>query len=216
MRNLKVKLIYDKLYSAFGPQRWWPGETPFEVIIGAILTQNTAWKNVSVSIQNLKENKVLTPRRLYALPLKKLGLLIKSSGYYNLKAKRLRNFLEVLFFEYNGNLDRMLNQEGEVLRKCLLNISGIGPETADSIVLYAAGKLSFVVDAYTRRIFSRHKLIKEDMSYDEIKEFFERNLPYDIQLYNEYHALIVKVGKEFCLKKSPKCSLCPLTSLGCF
>lgn len=193
----------------FGTQHWWPGETPFEVIVGAILTQNTAWKNVSVSIQNLKENKVLTPRRLYALPLKKLGLLIKSSGYYNLKAKRLRNFLEVLFFEYNGNLDRMLDQDEKVLRKCLLNISGIGPETADSIVLYAAGKLSFVIDAYTRRIFSRHKLIKEDMSYDEIKEFFERNLPPNVQLYNEYHALIVKAGKEFCLKNAPRCSLCP-------
>lgn len=213
MENLKVKLIYDRLYSAFGPQRWWPGETPFEVIVGAILTQNTSWKNVSVSIQNLKINKVLTARKLYNLPLKKLGLLIKSSGYYNLKAKRLKNFLEVLFSKYNGNLDKMLNQEGKVLRKCLLNISGIGPETADSIVLYAAGKLSFVVDAYTRRIFSRHKLIREDMSYDEIKEFFEVNLPQDVQLYNEYHALIVKVGKDFCSKRNPRCSLCPISGI---
>ncbi|MFH1288216.1 MAG: endonuclease III domain-containing protein, partial [bacterium] len=188
MKNSKIKLIYDKLYSAFGPQHWWPGDTPFEVIVGAILTQNTSWKNVSVSIQNLKKNKVLSPRKLYHLPLEKLSLLIKSSGYYNLKAKRLKNFLEILFSEHNGNLNKMLNQEGRTLRKFLLNISGIGPETADSIVLYAAGKLSFVIDAYTRRIFSRHKLIKEDMSYDEIKEFFERNLPPDIKLYNEYHA----------------------------
>lgn len=209
MKNLKVKLIYDKLYSAFGPQRWWPGETQFEVIVGAILTQNTSWENVSVSIQNLKKNKVLTPRKLYNLSSEKLGLLIKSSGYYNLKTKRLKNFLEILFYEYNGNLDKMLNQEGKALRSFLLNISGIGPETADSIMLYAAGKLSFVVDAYTRRIFSRHKLIREDISYDEIKEFFEKNLPTDVQLYNEYHALIVKVGKEFCLKNAPRCSLCP-------
>lgn len=213
MGNSKIKLIYDKLYSAFGPQRWWPGDTPFEVIIGAILTQNTSWKNVSVSIQNLKKNKVLTPRKLYNLPLKKLGLLIRSSGYYNLKAKRLKNFLEILFSGYNGNLDKMLNQEEKALRKILLDISGIGPETADSIMLYAAGELSFVVDAYTRRIFSRHKLIEENMPYDEIKEFFEKNLPLDIKLYNEYHALIVKLGKDFCLKKNPKCSLCPANGI---
>ncbi len=213
MENSKLKLIYDKLFSAFGPQHWWPGDTPFEVIVGAILTQNTSWKNVSVSIQNLKRNRVLSPRKLYNLPLAKLGLLIKSSGYYNLKAKRLKNFLKILFSEYNGNLNKMLNQEERTLREFLLNISGIGPETADSIVLYAAGKLSFVVDAYTRRIFSRHKLIKEDMSYDEIKEFFERNLSPDVGLYNEYHALIVKLGKDFCLKKNPKCSLCPINGI---
>lgn len=210
MKKQKIKLIYDKLYAAFGPQYWWPGDTPFEVIVGAILTQNTAWKNVSVSMKNLKKNKVLTPRKLYDLPLKKLGLLIRSSGYYNLKAKRLNNFLKILFSGYKGDLEKMLEQEDKQLRNVLLDISGIGPETADSIMLYAGGKLSFVVDTYTRRIFSRHKLIKEDLPYDELKCFIGKNLPKDIRLYNEYHALIVRTGKEFCSKKDPKCSLCPL------
>ncbi|MEW6087181.1 MAG: endonuclease III domain-containing protein [bacterium] len=213
MNDKRIRLIYDKLYSCFGPQHWWPGDTPFEVIVGAILTQNTSWKNVSISIQNLKKNKVLTPRKLYIVPPEKLGLLIKSSGYYNLKAKRLKNFLECLFSEYKGGLRKMLGCEENILRRILLGISGIGPETADSIMLYAGGKLSFVVDAYTRRIFTRHKFIKDDLSYDEIKGFFEKNLPPDIKLYNEYHALIVKLGKEFCLKKNPKCSLCPIKGI---
>ena len=213
MKNPKIILVYDRLYSAFGSQHWWPGDTPFEVIVGAILTQNTAWKNVSVSIQNLKKNKVITPRKLYSLPLKKLGSLIRSSGYYNLKAKRLNNFLKILFSLYKGDLKKMLGQEDKKLRNVLLDISGIGPETADSIMLYAGGKLSFVVDAYTRRIFLRHKLIKEDMSYDKLQYFIKKNLPQDIKLYNEYHALIVRTGKEFCLKKSPKCSLCPINGI---
>ncbi|MDD5773937.1 MAG: endonuclease III domain-containing protein [bacterium] len=213
MKNPKIKLIYDKLYSAFGPQHWWPGDSPFEVIVGAILTQNTAWKNVSVSIQNLKNNKVLTPRELYDLPLEKLGSLIRSSGYYNLKAKRLNNFLNILFSGYEGDLGKMLDQEGKTLRNVLLDISGIGPETADSIMLYAGGKLSFVVDAYTRRIFSRHKLIEEGLPYDELKHFIEKNLPGNLKLYNEYHALIVRTGKEFCSNKDPKCSLCPIREI---
>lgn len=213
MKNPKIKLIYDKLYSAFGPQRWWPGDTPFEMIVGAILTQNTAWKNVSVSIQNLKENNVMTPRKLYGLPLEKLGLWIRSSGYYNLKAKRLNNFLKILFSGYKGDLGKMLDQDGKKLRNVLLDISGIGPETADSIMLYAGGKLTFVIDAYTRRIFSRHGLIEEGITYDELKSFIEKNLPGDIKLYNEYHALIVRTGKEFCSKKDPMCSLCPINGV---
>ena len=201
--------IYNSLFKHFGPQRWWPGETPFEVIIGAILTQNTSWDNVEKAIVSLKASGKFTPEGLFKLQTDKLALLIKSSGYFNIKAKRLKNFLSFLFNDYEGNIDRLLKEDGHLLRHKLLNVNGIGPETADSILLYAAEYPIFVVDAYTNRIFSRHGYIPADATYHQIQELFVGNLPKDIQLYNEYHALIVRVGKELC-RKTPRCNSCPI------
>ena len=201
--------IYNSLFKHFGPQDWWPGETPFEVIIGAILTQNTSWDNVEKAIVSLKASGKFTPEGLFKLQTDKLALLIKSSGYFNIKAKRLKNFLSFLFNDYEGNIDRMLKEDGHILRHKLLNVNGIGPETADSILLYAAEYPIFVVDAYTNRIFSRHGYIPADATYHQIQELFVGNLPKDTQLYNEYHALIVRVGKELC-RKTPRCNSCPI------
>ena len=201
--------IYNSLFKHFGPQDWWPGETPFEVIIGAILTQNTSWDNVEKAIVSLKASGKFTPEGLFRLQTDKLALLIKSSGYFNIKAKRLKNFLSFLFNDYEGNIDRLLKEDGHLLRHKLLNVNGIGPETADSILLYAAEYPIFVVDAYTNRIFSRHGYIPADATYHQIQELFVGNLPKDIQLYNEYHALIVRVGKELC-RKTPRCNSCPI------
>jgi len=201
--------IYNSLFKHFGPQDWWPGETPFEVIIGAILTQNTSWDNVEKAIVSLKASGKFTPEGLFKLQTDKLALLIKSSGYFNIKAKRLKNFLSFLFNDYEGNIDRLLKEDGHLLRHKLLNVNGIGPETADSILLYAAEYPIFVVDAYTNRIFSRHGYIPADATYHQIQELFVGNLPKDIQLYNEYHALIVRVGKELC-RKTPRCNSCPI------
>ena len=201
--------IYHSLYERFGPQHWWPGDTPFEVIIGAILTQNTSWKNVERAITSLKRTDHFSPQGLYQIQTDKLAQLIKSSGYFNIKAKRLKNFLSFLFNGYGGDLDLMLKDDGKKLREKLLHVNGLGPETVDSILLYAAQYPIFVVDAYTRRIFSRHNYLSEKAAYHQVQELFMNNLPKDTALFNEYHALIVRVGKDLC-KKSPLCSQCPL------
>ena len=201
--------IYKKLYTASGSQHWWPGDTPFEVIVGAILTQNTAWTNVEKAINNLKQSRLLSVKALSKAKPSKIAKLIRPSGYYNIKTKRLKNFLNFLNGKFNGDLDRLFKQETGRLRAGLLGINGIGPETADSILLYAANKPVFVIDAYTKRILSRHGLIKKDASYEEAQYLFMSNIPKDLRLYNEYHALIVKIGKEFC-RKNPKCHFCPL------
>ncbi len=213
MEGLKADLIlkfYQKLYRHFGPQHWWPGETPFEVMVGAILTQNTAWKNVERAIENLKKENALSPEEINKMNIEKLAQLIKPSGFYNLKAKRLKSFIERFMEDFNGDIQEMKKLEKHTLREWLLSIPGIGRETADSIILYAIEKPIFVVDAYTRRIFSRHGFIKGDEDYDEIQEIFHRNLPVDTGLYNEYHALIVRLGKEYCKKQNPLCETCPL------
>lgn len=202
--------IYEKLYYCFGPQDWWPGDSPFEVIVGAILTQNTNWQNVSRAIDNLKKAKVLTPAKLHSLPLNKLAQLIRPSGYFNIKAKRLKSFLDFLFKNYQGKLDKMFSLPLDELRQKILSVKGIGPETADSILLYAGGYPVFVVDAYTKRIFSRKKLFSENVDYHRVQEIFMGNLKKDVQLYNEYHALIVRLGKDFCKKTKPKCATCPI------
>jgi len=210
---LKADLIlkfYQKLYRHFGPQHWWPGETPFEVMVGAILTQNTAWKNVERAIENLKRENALSPEEINKMNIEKLAQLIKPSGFYNLKAKRLKSFIERFMEDFNGDIQGMKKLEKRSLREWLLSIPGIGRETADSIILYAIEKPIFVVDAYTRRILSRHGFIKGDEDYDEIQEIFHKNLPVDTGLYNEYHALIVRLGKEYCRKKNPLCETCPL------
>lgn len=202
--------IYEKLYRCFGPQDWWPGDSPFEVIVGAILTQNTNWQNVARAIDNLKKAKVLTPTKLHSLPLNKLAQLIRPSGYFNIKAKRLKSFLGFLFKNHQGKLDKMFSLPLDELRQEILSVKGIGPETADSILLYAGGYPVFVVDAYTKRIFSRKKLFSEDADYHRVQEIFMVNLKKDVQLYNEYHALIVRLGKDFCKKTKPKCATCPI------
>ncbi len=204
-----LALIYKRLFEAFGPRHWWPGETPFEVIIGAILTQNTAWTNVEKAINNLKSQDLLTPERLKHLPEDELAELIRPAGYYNLKANRLKEFIKFLFSHYAGDLNQMFNQDMWELRRELLGVKGIGPETADSILLYAGQKPIFVVDAYTRRMLTRHNLIEKKTSYTQIQDLFMTNLKQDVQLYNEYHALIVQLGKEIC-KSKPKCDICPL------
>ena len=205
--------IYNKLYDRFGPQDWWPGDTAFEIIVGAILTQNTAWANVEKAIYNLKKHKLLSSRKLSRTKPSKIADLIRPSGYYNIKACRLLNFINYLNTEYGGNLKKMFKEKTDALRKRLLGIKGIGPETADSILLYAGDKPVFVVDAYTKRIFSRYGLLSEGASYDEIQRLFLHNLPKSVKLYNEYHALVVRAGKDWCRKK-PKCRLCSLQK-GC-
>ncbi|MDR4506960.1 MAG: endonuclease III domain-containing protein [Candidatus Brocadiaceae bacterium] len=201
--------MYQKMYTALGPQQWWPGETPFEVVIGAILTQNTNWSNVEKAMINLKRAKKLTPKGLLDVNTIDLAQLIRPSGFFNIKAKRVKSFIDWLFSKYNGSLSRMFDQDLHTIRNELLSIKGIGPETADSILLYAGNMPTFVVDAYTHRIFSRHGLIPENCTYDEIKSFFEDNLSKDVALYNEYHALIVNTGKMFCRPKKA-CEECPL------
>ncbi len=201
--------IYQKMFDVLGPRQWWPGETPFEVVIGAILTQNTNWSNVEKAIKNLKIAGKLTPKGIYELDITELAQLIRSSGFFNVKAKRVKSFVGWLYSKYDGNLSKMFAQDLQTLRSDLLAIKGIGPETADSILLYAGNMPTFVVDAYTYRIFSRHSLIPEESTYDEIKSFFEENLPKDIKLFNEYHALLVNIGKMYC-KPKKVCEQCPL------
>ena len=204
--------MFIALYSHYGPQHWWPGDTPFEIAVGAILAQNTAWRNAERAIANIKERGLLDPYSLFDLPERELASLVRPSGYYNQKAKVLRNFLDLLIRDYGGDLERMGEEELSSLRDKLLAVRGIGPETADSILLYALNKPIFVVDAYTMRIGGRHKLFPEKASYGEVQRLFMDNLPYDVSLYNEYHALLVRVGKEHCRKRSRECSSCPLSS----
>ena len=212
--------MYRRLSKAFGKQNWWPAETPFEVVVGAILTQGTAWSNVEKSIRLLKEKKVLHPRRLHRLKRDTLAKAIRSSGFFNVKARRLKNFLSYLYRRWNGNLKKMFRHPTPSLRQELLSLSGLGKETVDSILLYAGEKLVFVVDSYTRRIFSRHGLLHQKTSYEDIQNYFMRSLPPQADLFNEYHALLVEVGKRYC-RKIPLCERCPLdplprTQKGCF
>jgi len=204
--------IYQLLFDRFGPQHWWPGETQFEIITGAILTQNTNWANVEKAITNLKSAHLLTPEKLYHLDTTQLAELIRSAGYYNIKAKRLKNFLTWLFQNYDGQLTNLEILDTDRLRAELLAVKGIGPETADSILLYAFGRLIFVVDAYTARVAVRHGLIEPDADYEQLRELFQSNLPQDVQLFNEYHALLVRLGKEFC-RPTARCPGCPLEKL---
>ncbi len=206
----KLRAFYAALFAGFGPQGWWPARTRFEVIVGAILTQNTSWANVEKAIRALKAERRLTPERMRGLDTRALSRLIRPAGYFNVKARRLKSFLRHLFKRHGGSLTRFLNQDPVALREELLGICGIGPETADSILLYAARAPEFVVDAYTRRILARHGLVDDQVTYDELKALFMENLKPDAGLYNEYHALIVKAGKDFCKTKEPRCNACPL------
>jgi endonuclease-3 related protein len=204
--------IYRKLYQAYGPRDWWPAETSFEVMVGAILTQNTSWRNVEKAIQKLKGKGVLNPEGIHHLEKSQLASLIKSSGYYRIKTDRVKAFVNFLFEEFDGDLKRMGRERLGELREKLLGVKGIGPETADSILLYGLKKSIFVVDAYTKRILSRHKMILENTAYEEVQKLFMEHLPLDEKLFNEYHALLVHLGKTVC-KKIPRCDICPLKGI---
>lgn len=202
--------LYDSLLSHFGPQKWWPADTPFEVMVGAILTQNTSWKNVEKAIAELKKYDALNLDAMRALPVSTLAAYIRSAGYFNIKAARLKALIQTIDDVSAGDLDRFLALPLQSLREALLQTRGIGPETADSIVLYAAHQPIFVVDTYTKRILVRHKLIDEDADYYAIQDFLMTHLEEEVALFNEYHALIVRAGNGFCKPKEPHCDRCPL------
>jgi endonuclease-3 related protein len=204
---------FTAMSQALGPMRWWPAKTPFEVIVGAILTQNTSWSNVERAIANLRSAQLLTPATILAARLSKLALLVRPSGYFRQKAKKLKAFVRFLEREYGGSLKRMFDTPTEILREKLLSVHGVGPETADSILLYAGNHPVFVVDAYTHRIFGRHGITDGVPQYESVRALFEAALPRDSQLFNEFHALVVNTGKNWCRKKEPRCAECPLASL---
>ena len=198
------------LSDALGPMHWWPGDTAFEVIVGAILTQNTAWTNVERAIANLRREKLLTPTAMERVPQARLAKLIRSSGYFRQKAKKLKAFVRFLRQDYGGSLARMFRTPTAELREQLLGVHGIGRETADSILLYAGNHAIFVVDAYTHRILGRHGLWDGKPDYEGVRALFEASLPREAQVYNEFHALLVNVGKNWCRTRQPKCEACPL------
>ena len=234
-----VRAYYRALMEAWGPQDWWPAYTRFEVIVGAILTQNTAWTNVERALRRLREQRLLNLDGIRRTPLKKLGGLIRSSGYFRQKARRLKNFVNYLDTRYAGSLERMFGQPTGKLREELLSLNGIGPETADSVLLYAGGHAVFVVDAYTRRIFERHRLTTSKTRYEDIRQLvenaFQQTHPFLLdqaptsplagrprhkfalrgataptRSFDEFHALLVQAGKHHCLKAGPQCGGCPL------
>jgi len=209
-RGHSLLAIYETLNAYFGDLHWWPGDSPFEVIAGAILTQNTAWRNVESAIVKLKSEGHLYPGGILKIDEKTLADLIRPAGYYNIKTRRLKSFIRFLYEEYDGDLDCMFAEDLWRLREKLLTVKGIGEETADSILLYAGNKPVFVIDAYTKRILLRHNIIRADADYPEIQNLFMNNLPHSVPLYNQYHALLVNTGKYFCAKK-PRCDECPLS-----
>lgn len=204
--------VYSRLLSAFGPQHWWPGDSPFEVMVGAILTQNTNWGNVERAIENLKRAKALTPAAIHEMSHERLAGLIRPAGYFNVKAKRLKAFMEFFINRYSGRVSKMRKVDTKTLRRELLSVNGIGPETADSMLLYALERPVFVIDAYTKRVLSRHGIMDGSESYERFQDLFHVALPRDVQLFNEYHALLVRLGKDFC-KPRPRCEGCPLSGL---
>ncbi len=204
--------VFERLSRAYGPQHWWPGENPFEIMVGAVLTQNTAWTNVEKAIDNLREVDALAFEAIVAMKDEQLAELIRPAGYYRVKTGRLKNLLQFITERYDGSLEIMFDGDVASLREGLLSVNGIGPETADSIILYAGNKLTFVVDTYTARIFKRHGWIEAEADYHAIKDFFEYSLEDDVSLWNEYHALLVQVGKNHCRAK-PKCNECPLQDI---
>ncbi len=208
-----LEAVYRALLREFGPQHWWPGRTRLEICVGAILTQNTAWTNVEHAIRNLRRARALNLTTLHTASLPQLAEWIRPAGCFNVKARRLRAFTGLVADRFGGSLDKLLALPAAELRATLLAVHGIGPETADSMVLYAAGQPVFVVDAYARRFLHRHGWVGARATYDEVAELFTACLPPDAQLFNEYHALIVALGKTFC-RPRPLCDKCPLTGMG--
>lgn len=213
-RSMKNSLnaIYKRLEKHYGATHWWPGDSPFEIAIGAILTQNTSWSNVEKAIVNLKQKNLLCPRQMVAAPLEELETAVRPSGYYRQKTKRLLTFCEYLIARHQGSMKKMGKRPLGELRCDLLALNGIGPETADDILLYACEKPIFVVDTYTKRILSRHGLADENISYHDLQKVFHTNLTMDVALFKEFHGLIVYTGKDFC-RSIPRCESCPLQDL---
>jgi endonuclease-3 related protein len=207
---------YRKLSESLGPMHWWPAKTPFEVIVGAILTQSTAWSNVELAIANLRRERLLTFTALERVPIRRLERLVRPSGYFRQKALKLKTFVAFVRSEFGGSLGRMFRTPTAELRERLLRVHGIGPETADSILLYAGGHAVFVVDAYTQRMLGRHGIAGEvgvaarNPNYEDVRGLIEGRLNRDARLYNEFHALIVNAGKNWCRKREPRCAECPL------
>jgi endonuclease III related protein len=202
--------LYQTLNEFYGPSHWWPGESPLEVMVGAVLTQNTAWTNVEKAIHAIKAHQALDLKTLYDMDDARLAALIRPSGYYNIKTRRLKNLLGAIMNHAGGDLADFFNQETIKLRQQLLEVKGIGKETADSICCYAADKPVFVVDAYTKRILLRHGWIQDPVDYDRIQQLFTSELPRDLQIYKDLHAYIVFIGKGFCKTRNPVCETCPL------
>ena len=205
--------MFSLLLRQLGPQGWWPAETELEVMVGAVLTQNTNWSNVEKAISNLKKRGVLSLEGLRAIAAPELAEAIRPAGYFNIKAKRLKNLINFIVERYGSDLSIFLGEETQALREGLISVKGIGLETADSILLYAAHRPVFVIDTYTHRILSRHGMIEEQASYHELQELFMDHLPEDTALFNEFHALLVQTGKEYC-RKNPHCQRCPLLEWG--
>jgi endonuclease-3 related protein len=205
-----LRRYYRRLYRHFGPQGWWPGRTRLEIVLGALLTQNAGWTNVEKALANLRRAGLLSYERLHRLPASRLAPLLRPSGSFRQKTRYLRHFLNHVQKHHQGSLARMLGGPTKALRDELLSLTGVGEETADSILLYAAGRPVFVIDAYTRRVLARHKLADSDAPYNELQSFIHRHLPGDAQLFNEYHALLVAVGKSYCHPAQPNCASCPL------
>ena len=205
--------MFDLMLNHFGPQHWWPGEDALEMMVGAILTQNTSWNNVEKAIENLKKRGILNIEALNGIPISELAEEIRPAGYFNIKAARLKNLIKFIVERYDGDIPMLLMEKSDTLRECLLSIKGVGPETADSILLYAVERPVFVIDTYTHRILNRHGLADDQASYYELQELFTDNLAEDTGLFNEFHALIVRIGKEYCRRK-PLCNICPLEKWG--
>lgn len=211
----KLMEIYTLLFKRYGDQHWWPAQTQFEVIVGAVLTQFISWSNVVKAIDNIKGKELLDARKLYECDLDLIKELIRPAGFFNRKAVILKSVVTFLVEEFEQDLDRMFQTPLDVLREKLLKVKGIGPETADSILLYAGYKKIFVVDAYTIRIFTRLGFLKGDEKYHQVQRMFMQQLPEDVDLYNQYHALIVKLGSDCCLSRKPKCDSCVLRETYC-
>lgn len=204
--------IFERLFAAYGPQRWWPGETDTEIVVGAILTQNTAWRNVERAIERLKQAQCLSFPAIRDLPRPRLEELVRPSGTYRVKARRLTAFVKMLFGTHGGSLPDMLGGDLDEARRRLTSIHGIGPETADAILLYAADRPTFVVDTYTKRILRRHFLLDPSADYEATRRVFHDELVPDARQCNEFHALFVRLGKVHCRVRA-RCEGCPLESM---
>lgn len=207
MRRDRLCAVYAQLLQSYGPQHWWPGETPFEVMVGAVLTQNAAWANVERAIDRLKAAACLDPRAILACEPQDLAGMLRPSGYFNVKAGRLRALCE--WYLDAGGMAALMQWPTDRLRHALLRVKGVGPETADDILLYAFERPVFVIDAYTRRLCSRLGLIRGDEGYEVLRRAFEAALGPDVPVYNEFHALIVRQTKEAC-RTRPLCDRCPV------
>lgn len=207
MSKKALETVFYRMLDVYGPQHWWPGETPFEVMVGAVLTQNTAWTNVEKAISNLRQADCLSPERIVAADDETLAEMLRPSGYFNIKATRLKNYCR-WYLEHDG-FDALSLLDTRALRHDLLSVNGVGPETADDILLYAFERAVFVVDAYTKRVFSRLGYLDGDLTYHQVQAFFHLHLDSDESMFNEYHALIVRHCKDYC-KVKPLCDGCPL------